>query len=270
MTRTHDPDGNEAGDKKAREARSTTADRDDPEVVLNIEDLSKSYENNDGSVEPVLEDIDLTIHRGDFVCLLGQSGCGKSTLLKCIAGLTSPDSGTIEVDRDSIGYVFQEDRLLDWLTVAENVRLALESKGVPKAERQERIDRYLDFVGLSNVAKSYPLQLSGGMKQRVSIVRALAIEPDILLLDEPFSSLDEITARNLRQSFLEMIWELNQSVLFVTHNATEAAFLSTKIAILESAAPSHMAKKMDNPLDYPRDIDSEEILKLQKEVVTYI
>lgn len=269
MTRPHDADATEAGHEGTAEGRSVPSD-DDREVVLDIEDLSKSYGRSDGTVEPVLEDIDLTILRGDFVCLLGQSGCGKSTLLKCIAGLTNPDGGTIDVDRDSIGYVFQEDRLLNWLTVEENIRLALKSKGVPKSEHRDRIDRYLDFVGLSDVADNYPLQLSGGMKQRVSIVRALAIEPDILLLDEPFSSLDEITARKLRQSFLEMIWELNQSVLFVTHNATEAAFLSTKIAILESAAPSHVAKTMENPLDYPRDIDSEEILKLQKEIVTYI
>ncbi|MFC6766112.1 ABC transporter ATP-binding protein [Natrinema soli] len=249
---------------------TTHSDEDELETVLEIENLSKSYTNSDGSVEEVLEDIDLTIQQGDFVCLLGQSGCGKSTLLKCVAGLTSPDTGTIKVDRDSIGYVFQEDRLLDWLTVEENIRLVLESKGVPESERQERIERYLDLVGLSDTAEMYPMQLSGGMKQRVSIVRALAIEPDILLLDEPFSALDEITARNLRERFLEMIWELNQTVLFVTHNASEAAFLSTDIVILDSTAPSYLSKEMTNPLDYPRDIDSEAILDLQKEIVSYI
>lgn len=245
-------------------------DQETKDVVLDVENLSKSYTNDDGSVEEVLENISLTIHQGDFVCMLGQSGCGKSTLLKCITGLTNPDSGQINVDRDSIGYVFQEDRLLDWLTVGDNIRIALESKGVPESEHDERVTRYLELVGLEGTEDMYPLQLSGGMKQRVSIVRALATEPDILLLDEPFSALDEITARNLRESFLEMIWELNQSVLFVTHNATEAAFLSTEIVVLGSSSPSHISKKMSNPLDYPRDIDSREILDLQKKIVSYI
>lgn len=240
------------------------------DVVLDIDSLSKSYKNSDRSVEHVLEDVDLTIREGDFLCLLGKSGCGKSTLLKCIAGMTGIDSGDVKVDKDSIGYVFQEDRLLNWYTVETNIRLALENKGVPKDEHQERIDKYLDLVGLSDTADMYPSQLSGGMKQRVSIVRALAIEPDILLMDEPFSSLDEITARELRERFLEMIAELNQSVLFVTHNASEAAFLSTRIGILGSTSPSHLTKIMDNPLEYPRDIDSKEILDLQKEIVSYL
>lgn len=243
---------------------------DQAEVVLDVDSLSKSYRNSDGSVEHVLEDVNLTIREGDYLCLLGKSGCGKSTLLKCIAGLTGIDSGAVEVDKDSIGYVFQEDRLLNWYTVETNVRLALENKGVPEEVHQERIEKYLGLVGLSDTADMYPSQLSGGMKQRVSIVRALAIEPDILLMDEPFSSLDEITARELRERFLQMIAELNQSVLFVTHNASEAAFLSTRIGILGSTSPSHLTKVMDNPLEYPRDIDSKEILDLQKEIVSYL
>lgn len=240
------------------------------EVVCQVDNLTKSYRNSDGSVEEVLEDVDLTIKEGDFLCLLGKSGCGKSTLLKCIAGMTDINTGTVTVDRDSIGYVFQEDRLLDWYTVERNIRLALENKGVPKEEHNERIEEYLDLVGLGDTKDMYPSQLSGGMKQRVSIVRALAIEPDILLMDEPFSSLDEITARDLRERFLEMIAELNQSVLFVTHNASEAAYLSTKIGILGSTSPSHLTKMVDNPLEYPRDIDSKKILDLQKEIVSYL
>lgn len=269
---SHSRDTTSNNEMAERETMSNIqqSDQNKQETVLDIENLSKSYANGDGSVEEVLKDIDLTVQDGDFVCLLGQSGCGKSTLLKCIAGLTNPDNGTIDVDRDSIGYVFQEDRLLNWFTVADNIRLALESKGVPESEHQDRIGKYLDLVGLSDTAETYPLELSGGMKQRVSIVRALATEPDILLLDEPFSSLDEITARNLRKGFLEMIWELNQTVLFVTHNASEAAFLSTKIAILDSTTPSYLSEVMSNPLDYPRDIDSEELLQLKKKIISHI
>lgn len=254
------------------EQRSSSSNSGADEVgttVLEVRDLQKSYEAESGRLH-VLDGISLTVERGEFICILGRSGSGKSTLLKCIAGLYDHDDGSVSVDRSDIGYVFQEDRLLDWLTVRNNIRVILESKDVPEDERHDRIDEYLDIVGLLDVANKYPSQLSGGMKQRVSIARALAVEPDILLMDEPFSSLDEITARDLRESFLDMITQLDQTVLFVTHNATEAAFLSTKIVILESTLPSTIAKELDNPLDYPRDIDSEEVLDLQKEIVSYI
>lgn len=234
-------------------------------VVLEINDLSKSY---GGGV--VLEDLDLTLEKGDFVCLLGRSGSGKSTLLNCIAGMEDYDSGEITGNWDMLGYVFQEDRLLNWKTVRNNLKIVLKTKGVPKAVHEERIEKYLDMVGLADNIDDYPLELSGGMRQRVAIARALAVEPDILLMDEPFSSLDEITARDLRQQFLDIITELDQTVLFVTHNATEAAFLATKIAVLGHTNPSRITAKIDNPLSYPRDIDSPEILEFQKEIVAEI
>lgn len=234
-------------------------------VVLDVSSLDKSF----GS-EPVLEGLDLTLEKGDFVCLLGRSGSGKSTLLNCIAELEDYDSGEVSGNWEMLGYVFQDDRLLNWKTVAQNLKLVLRTKGVPKEVHDERVHTYLDMVGLAGHEDAYPLELSGGMRQRVAIARALAIEPDIVLMDEPFSSLDEITARELRQRFLDIITELEQTVLFVTHNATEAAFLSTKIAILGHTSPAQITKKIDNPLPYPRDIDSPEILEFQKEIVSYI
>lgn len=266
MSRPGSGSREEPGDLGSGQSRS----EDVRDVVLSVEGLSKSFENGDGTVTEVLDGVDLTVRSGDIVCLLGRSGCGKSTLLQCISGLLEPDAGTIRIDHDSLGYVFQEDRLLDWLSVRENIRIVLRSKGVPTGERQERVRRYLDLVGLRQEAATYPNQLSGGMKQRVAIARALAIEPDVLLLDEPFSQLDEITARSLRERFLKMIWELDQSVLFVTHNATEAAFLSTRIAVLNSTLPTQLVEQFWNPLDYPRDIDSREVLQLKKEIVSHI
>jgi len=241
----------------------------DGQHVLEVRDLQKSYRDGQGRFE-VLDGLDLTLDRGEFTCILGRSGSGKSTLLKCIAGLEDYDGGEILGNTNEIGYVFQEDRLLNWKTVDGNLRIALESEGVPKAEHDERIERYLDLVDLAKNADDYPLTLSGGMRQRVSIARALVIEPEILLMDEPFSSLDEITARDLRKRFLDILTELDQSVLFVTHNATEAAFLAETIVVLEHEPPAEVKTVIDNPLPYPRDIDSEEVQSLKREIISYI
>ena len=247
--------------------RSGGADAD--ETVLEIRNMKKSYGTGRDRFE-VLDGLDLSLHRGEITCILGRSGCGKSTLLKCIAGLEDYDGGEVLGDTDNLGYVFQEDRLLNWKTVRNNIRIALQSEDVPKAEHDERIERYLDLVGLASNANDYPLSLSGGMRQRVSIARALAIEPSLLLMDEPFSALDEITARELRQKFLEIITELDQSVLFVTHNATEAAFLASRIEVFEHDLPASIERSIDNQLPYPRDVDSEEVQSLKREIISYI
>lgn len=241
----------------------------DTSSVLEIRGLHKSY-NSKGESLKILSDLDLSLEQGEFKCILGRSGCGKSTLLKCIAGLENYEDGTIDGNLENVGYVFQEDRLLNWRTVRDNIALSLESKGVPKAEREERVSRYLKLVGLEDEVDTYPLHLSGGMRQRVSIARALAIEPDTLLMDEPFSALDEINARNLREEFLEIITDLDQSVLFVTHNAREAVFLGSTVAVLEPSPPAEIKKELDNPLDYPRDIDSNEVNELAKEIISYL
>jgi len=234
-------------------------------IVLNVENMQKSYQG-----QKVLHDINLEVRSGDFICVLGRSGCGKSTLLKCIAGLVDPDSGSIRCDRNSIGYVFQEDRLLNWRSVADNIRLVLESKNVPESEHEPRINRYLDLVGLGGIQDKMPSELSGGMKQRAAIARALAIEPEVLLMDEPFSSLDEITAREIRQQCLELIEDLDQTVLFVTHNAREAAFLSSKIIVLQSETPATISASFANELKYPRDINSPDISELENKIIRNI
>lgn len=239
------------------------------ELVLEVEDLEKSYGTEGGSLQ-VFTDFNFQLYDDEFICILGKSGCGKSTMLQCIAGLEEYQNGDIRGNYDSVGYVFQEDRLLNWKTVRQNIKIVLESNNVPETEHDERIEYYLSLVGLDHIANKYPLQLSGGMKQRVAIARALAIEPDVLLMDEPFSSLDEITARELRESFLEMIRELNQSVLFVTHNVSEAVFLSDRIIVLADESPSYISENIENELDYPRDIDSTEVLDAKKEIVTYL
>lgn len=241
----------------------------DDSAVLRIRGLNKSYDSKGRSLL-ILSGLDLTLEQGEFKCILGRSGCGKSTLLKCIAGLEHYESGIIEGNLDNVGYVFQEDRLLNWRTVRDNIALSLESKGIPKSERGERIQRYLELVGLEDEMDTYPLHLSGGMRQRVAIARALAIEPETLLMDEPFSALDEINARRLREEFLEIITELDQSVLFVTHNAREAIFLGSTIAVLDPNPPAQIKKETDNPLEYPRDIDSNEVNELAKETISYL
>ncbi|MFC7216088.1 ABC transporter ATP-binding protein [Saliphagus sp. GCM10025334] len=256
-------------DTEAQENMSTQTEDSESQPVLQIHELDKSYQSKSG-LELVLTDLDLTLEQGEFKCILGRSGCGKSTLLKCIAGLENYESGTIKGDLDNIGYVFQEDRLLNWRTVRENISLALESKGIPRSKHDERIQRYLELVGLEDELESYPLHLSGGMRQRVSIARALAIEPDTLLMDEPFSALDEINARRLREEFLEIITKLDQSVIFVTHNAREAVFLGSTVAVLEPTPPAKIKKEIDNPLEYPRDIDSNDVNELSKEIISYL
>lgn len=232
---------------------------------LEVSNLSKSYGDT-----KVLEDVELEVDKGDFVCMLGRSGSGKSTLLQCIAGLEEYEQGEITGNWEQLGYVFQEDRLLNWKSVRKNIKLVLESMEIPEEEHAQRINKYLEMVNLENSANKYPLDLSGGMRQRVSIARALAIEPDILLMDEPFGSLDEITARELRESFLNIITELDQTVIFVTHNATEAAFLSTDVAIMGSIKPAKITKKLDNNIPYPRSIDSKEVINLKRQIVSEI
>ena len=208
-----------------------------------------------------LADVGLTIHPGEFISLLGPSGCGKSTLLKLIAGLAEPSSGTIDWPQSahdsasktapSLGFVFQEPTLLPWRTVAENVRLPLMLAGVPKSAARERIREALDQVGLHNFADSYPRQLSGGKKMRVSIARALVTEPKILLMDEPFAALDEITRLKLNDELLGLFARRNLTVVFVTHSVYESVFLSSRIVVL-SSRPGRISAEIAIDSDYPR------------------
>jgi NitT/TauT family transport system ATP-binding protein len=204
-----------------------------PEIGL--ADVGKRF----GSRAPVLENVTLTIERGEFVSVLGPSGCGKSTLLRLIAGLTPLSGGKITVNgmtpvnaRELISFIFQDATLLPWRTVERNVGLGLELEWATRAVRAQKVSEMLALVGLSAVAKLYPRQLSGGMKMRVSIARALATRPRILLLDEPFAALDEMTRDRMNEELLRLQQEHGWTVVFVTHSVTEAVFLSSRVVVL--------------------------------------
>jgi NitT/TauT family transport system ATP-binding protein len=192
-----------------------------------------------GSARAVLQSIDLAVAKQEFVGLIGPSGCGKSTLLKLIAGLTPPTSGSIRVDgmtpqdaRETISFVFQDATLLPWRTVTQNIGLGLELEHAPAARREKEIGALLELVGLQHVAKAYPRELSGGMKMRVSIARALATSPRLMLLDEPFAALDEMTRDRLNEEILRLRAEQGWTAVFVTHSVPEAVFLSDRIVVL--------------------------------------
>jgi NitT/TauT family transport system ATP-binding protein len=223
-------------------------------VVPQIEfaNVSKRYSNTG----MVLEAVDLTIFKGEFVTLIGPSGCGKSTVLKLIAGLTSPTHGAIKVDgttprnaRETVSYIFQDATLLPWRAVEQNVGLGLELEGVSKARREEKTAALLKLVGLERVAKVYPRELSGGMKMRVSIARALATSPKLLLMDEPFAALDEMSRDRLNEELLRLQSEQEWTGVFVTHSVEEAVFLSSQIVVLASnPGRVHAIMAIDLPL----------------------
>jgi NitT/TauT family transport system ATP-binding protein len=202
---------------------------------IEIAAVTKQY----GNAPVVLESIDLAVAKQEFISIIGPSGCGKSTILKLIAGLTFPTSGTIRVDgmtplnaRETISFVFQDATLLPWRTVKQNIGLGLELEHVPNERREKEIAVLLDLVGLKNVAKSYPRELSGGMKMRVSIARALATNPRLMLLDEPFAALDEMSRDRLNEEILRLRAEQKWTAVFVTHSVSEAVFLSDRIVVL--------------------------------------
>jgi NitT/TauT family transport system ATP-binding protein len=225
--------------------------------LLRIDGLSKTFTNG----VTALTGIDLTIRAGEFVSLLGPSGCGKSTLLKLIAGLAAPSSGTIDWPQSAynaigtpepeLGFVFQEPTLLPWRTVTENVHLPLLLAGVSKHDARGRIDEVLALVGLSQFEDSYPRQLSGGMKMRVSIARALVTNPKILLMDEPFAALDEITRIKLNDDLLELFARQGLTVIFVTHSVYESVYLSSRIVVM-SSRPGRISADIPIEMRYPR------------------
>jgi NitT/TauT family transport system ATP-binding protein len=241
--------------------------------VINIRNVSMAYADRNGkNAKIVLRDIDIDIEENEFVCLIGPSGCGKTTLLNLIAGFERPISGTVmyrgsEITRPSYerGVVFQEYSLLPWMNVLKNVEFGLEGKEKDRDVRREIAEKYLSAVGLSDFADHRPNLLSGGMKQRVAIARTLAMEPDMLLMDEPFSALDEQTRGKLDREILE-IWKRNKrTVVFVTHNVDEALLLGTRIIML-SAAPGRVIKEW-RPGDGNRDRASEKMGRMRKDII---
>lgn len=239
-------------------------------VIIN--GLTKSFDRRGSRSVAVLDGLSINAAHSEFICLLGPSGCGKSTVLNVLAQLVEPDAGEIRVDgesnyrRHTFGYVFQQPRLLNWMTVRDNVRFVLRDRGLLVAEIDRRANYYLGLVGLREFLDEYPLSLSGGMQQRVGIARALAIEPDVLLMDEPFSSLDELTARALRVELLKIWQETKKTVFFVTHNPMESVFLADRIYVL-SNRPSKVIQEVAVDAARPRDSDDPALLKLTKTVI---
>src|SRR5713226_2735628 len=207
---------------------------------LIIKDAEKWFRREDGRPFKIIDRLSFEAREGCVTVMVGPSGCGKSTLLNTIVGLEPLDGGELLFlngdhqarRRPLIGYVFQSPRLLPWRTVGENIRLALKGAGIQRNAWQDRVDRYLELVGLKEYAGQYPLYLSGGQRQRVGLARALAIESDIVLMDEPFASVDELTARQLRQTTRRLCEQLHRTVLFVTHNLPEAAYMSDFVVTL--------------------------------------
>lgn len=237
---------------------------------INIEGVDKQYRQMNGNSLQVLNGVDFETTENDFLCILGPSGCGKSTLMNIIAGLEAPTAGSVTVGsagaETDVCFVFQEPRLLDWRTVRQNIEFALQGKDVPKDEWDERIQTYLELVGLEDFVEEYPRSLSGGMQQRVAIARAMAVEPDVILMDEPFSSVDEITARTLRSDLIDIWKDQERTIVFVTHDAIEATYLANRVLVM-SHRPSKVLVEQEIDIDRPRSIDDPELVELAEEFV---
>jgi NitT/TauT family transport system ATP-binding protein len=234
----------------------------DPSVVQ-VAGVTKTFAR--GNVT-ALENIELDLGHGEFVSLIGPSGCGKSTLLRVIGDLTPPTTGTVTINGKparqarndgDYGIVFQDSVLFDWRTVTKNIALPLEMLGWSRERRKERVEEMLDLVDLRAFADHHPWQLSGGMQQRVSIARALAFEPALLLMDEPFGALDEMTRERLNLELLSIWGKLGSTVVFVTHSISEAVFLSTRVVVM-SPRPGRIAGVVPIDLPFPRTVETRE------------
>lgn len=242
--------------------------------MILIENVSKSFFDGKKQVQAV-ENFNLRIGPGEFVCIVGASGCGKSTLLNMVAGFTKPSSGQILLNGQPVtgidprcGMIFQSYALFPWKTVLGNVEFGLKMQGIPRQKRQEIAKKYIDLVGLNGFADSYPRELSGGMRQRVTIARALANNPEILLMDEPFAALDAMTRQVLQEELLRIVDESNKTTLFITHSIDEALLLADRVVIM-SARPGRVKDDLRINLPRPRHVTDQlatEYLDLKKTI----
>jgi len=242
-------------------------------VWVEASNIRKLYLNKKNGDTEAIRNIDLNIYDGEFVCLLGPSGCGKTTFLRMIAGLDIPTSGTIKIDGKIVDkpspkmtMVFQEYSLYPWRTITENVGFCLEMMGVNKDERNAEVEKYLKLVGLEDVSNRYPHELSGGMRQRAAVARALTSNPAVMLMDEPFGALDAQTRNKMQIQLLDIWQKTKKTIVFVTHSVDEAVFLSDRIAIF-SPRPSVINSIRTVDLPRPRDRTSVEFAKIRKEVL---
>ncbi|ELK47408.1 putative sulfonate ABC transporter ATP-binding protein [Haloferax sp. BAB-2207] len=245
-------DAGAAGDTSA-----TAADSDEAATV-SVDSLGKTYASDRRTVE-ALSDVEFAVEDGEFVCIVGPSGCGKTTLFRIIAGLEDATSGAVTLDGSPVtgpgtdrGMVFQEYGLFPWRTVSENVAFGLEEQGVEEPARSERVTEMLELVGLDGFADAYPKELSGGMKQRVGIARALAVDPELLLMDEPFGAVDAQTRDMLHGELLDIWAETDKTVLFVTHDVEEAVTLADRVVVM-AANPGRVREIVSVDIDRPRE-----------------
>jgi NitT/TauT family transport system ATP-binding protein len=238
-------------------------------VKVSIRGLSMRFPAEAGTVD-VLEDLDLDVREGELVCILGPSGCGKSTLLNIVGGFVRPTAGTVTIDGDRVTepdrrriFVFQERGVFPWLTVEGNIAFGLHH--LPDGERRQRVEHYVALVGLGGFERTYPHALSGGMKQRLEVARALAVNPDVLYLDEPFGALDSITRLQMRGELLR-IWQAERkTILFVTHDIDESVQLADRIVIM-SARPSTIQRIVEVNLEHPRDLSSRGYIEVRDRI----
>ncbi len=240
-------------------------------VLIEVKDVSVTYKQK-GEDFQALSNVSLKIEKGEFICLLGPSGCGKSTLLGTMAGFEHPSKGSVTIDgeiveKPSINYItiFQNYGLLPWRTVFGNVELGLETKKIPKEQRKEIAQKYINLVGLSGAEKKHPYQLSGGMQQRVAIARALAVNPEILFMDEPFGALDAITRMKLQDDILNICKEEEKTIIFVTHDIEEAIFLADRIVVMD-ANPGRIKSIVTIKMPVHRDRTSEDFVLARDKV----
>ena len=245
-------------------------------MTLTIEHLSKQFvKDGEGPVE-ALVDISVEVMDGEFICILGPSGCGKTTLLRIIAGLDHPTSGSVRIDgavidrpNRKLGMIFQDYSLYPWRTVNENIAFGLELQGVVEEERAGIVQKYLALTGLSEFGTSYPYELSGGMRQRIAVVRALAVDPKVLLMDEPFGALDAQTRNKLQYDLLDIWGKTKKTILFVTHSVDEAVFLADRILVL-TPRPGRICDVTPVDRPHPRDRTSVEFAQIRRHVLDMI
>ena len=233
-------------------------------ILIKTQNVFRHFEEDEKRI-PVLRDIDLDVREGEFLMLLGPSGSGKSTLLRLLAGLAEPDGGVVTRAKMGMGFVFQDFALFPWLTVEQNIRFGLDMNDTPETLKHRVVHQLVAKMGLQGFEHSFPRELSGGMKQRVGIARALAVNPKVVFLDEPFSALDTFTATKLRAEVLEIWQERKVTMVMVTHSVEEALLLGDRIAVF-SHRPATIEKIIENPFPRPRNTHAHEFVKMVEHI----